>query len=381
MPALRDSQEPRPPRVEVSGCSYEAGDPAFHEAIARAYAGHRRPRCLCRPGGVEMYVARLGDGYIVKRMPETGSSHAADCPSFEPPAEFSGLARALGTAIVENPVSGETSLKLAFPLSRSRGPTLQQHHSEAIGGSVASVGCRLSLRGLLHYLWDQAQLTHWRPGFYGKRSWGVVRQHLLRAAEQKVVAGLPLLTRLYVPEPFVLDEVDAISRRRRESWSTALPQPGHAQQLMLMVAEVKGLMPSHRGYKAVIKHVPDLGFAIDEELYKAMDRTFARELELWSASDDIRMVMGATVRLTSGGIPAISRLCLMTVTRQWLPVETALEQQLVDRLVRDQRAFCKLLRYDLGHSARIASVMITDSGLPVPEMAVDLAGVQKRPLE
>ena len=51
---------------------------------------------MCLVEGVEMYVARLGDGYIVKRMPDTGSHHAPDCPSYEPPAEFSGLGQVLG---------------------------------------------------------------------------------------------------------------------------------------------------------------------------------------------------------------------------------------------------------------------------------------------
>jgi hypothetical protein len=75
---------------------------------------------MCLAEGVEMYVARLaGDrGYIVKRMPDTGSHHAPDCPSYEPPAEFSGLGQVLGSAITEDPATGETTLKLDFPLAR-----------------------------------------------------------------------------------------------------------------------------------------------------------------------------------------------------------------------------------------------------------------------
>ena len=51
------------------------------------------PRCLCRPdgNGIEMYEARLMNGYIVKRMPNTGSQHATACPSYELPADLSGL--------------------------------------------------------------------------------------------------------------------------------------------------------------------------------------------------------------------------------------------------------------------------------------------------
>ena len=74
----------------VGGRRFKTDSPGFAEAIAAAHAAHHRPRCLCLVDGVEMYVARLGDGFIVKRMPNTGSHHVPDCPSYEPPAEFSG---------------------------------------------------------------------------------------------------------------------------------------------------------------------------------------------------------------------------------------------------------------------------------------------------
>lgn len=375
MHALPNSQDPPPP-IEVGGCTYEAGDSTFAEAVARAYASRRRPRCLCRPGGVEMYVARLCDGYVVKRMPDTGSNHAPDCPSFEPPAELSGLAHSLGSAITEDPTTGEASLRLDFPLSKARKSAPPLQRAETDGGSATAGTRRLSLRGLLHYLWDQADLTQWKPSFAGKRSWAAVRQRLLRAAEQKVTGSGPLLARLYVPESFAVDQIDAINFRRRERWAAAEARPGGAQPLLLLIAEAKGIVPTHRGYKAVIKHVPDLGFAIEDSLYRAMGRTFGRELEVWCGAHDVLMVIGATFWLTAGGVPRISSLCLMPVTRQWLPVETILEQQLVERLVREQRAFRKLLRYDLGHSAKLASAVITDVGPPMPTVFADGTDIQ-----
>ena len=108
-----------PPSVyEVSGQRFETASHGFAEAIADAHAAHQRPRCMCLVDGVEMYVARLGDGFIVKRMPNTGSHHAPDCPSYEPPAESSGLGQVLGSAITEDPATGETTLKLDFSMSK-----------------------------------------------------------------------------------------------------------------------------------------------------------------------------------------------------------------------------------------------------------------------
>ena len=176
---------------------------------------------MCVVGGVEMYVARIAGtdgGFIVKRMPNTGSCHAPACPSYEPRPESSGLGQVLGSAITEDPATGKTTLKLGFSMSKIAGRSA----TPTPGGgndSVVSIGTKLSLRALLHYLWDQADLTRWRPWFAGKRTWSTVRKHLLLAAENKIARGDSLRSRLYIPEVFSVEHRDAISTRRMAQWS------------------------------------------------------------------------------------------------------------------------------------------------------------------
>lgn len=188
-----------PMAYDICGQRWVKDAPGFAEAIAEAFELRLRPHCLCQPGadglGIEMYVARLMNGYIVKRMPNTGSAHTPHCPSYEPPAEFSGLGQLLGSAIVENPTTGDTTLKLDFPLSKLPGRSAFPAAASS-SSSVATQGHKLSLRALLHYLWDQAELTHWKPGFAGRRTWFTVRKHLLQAAEKKFTQGCALQTRM-----------------------------------------------------------------------------------------------------------------------------------------------------------------------------------------
>ena len=344
---------------EIGGRRFETGARGFANAVADAHTAHQRPRCLCLAEGAEMYVARLGGGYIVKRMPDTGSHHAPDCPSYEPPADFSGLGQVLGSAITEDPATGETALKLDFPLAKMPGRSIMPPAGDA-SDSVSSSGTKLSLRGLLHYLWDQAELTRWHPGFAGKRSWATVRRKLVQAALHKSTRGHSLGSRLYLPEPFSVDERDAINARRLAQWQQAAATPGKPQNLMLLIGEVKEIMPARYGFKAVVKHMPDQSFAIDEQLYRRLGRRFESELALWGASDEIHMVMIASFGVGSGGVPAIHELCLMPATRQWLPVADGFEKQLLDRLVGENRCFVKGLHYNLGRSDRIASAVLTD---------------------
>jgi hypothetical protein len=365
-----DSDTEPPTAYDIGGQRWLKDAPGFAEAIAHAVDQRMRPRCLCRRTpdgqGIEMYVARLMNSYIVKRMPYTGHLHAITCPSYEPPADFSGLGPLLGTAIVENPATGETNLKLDFPMTKLPGrSTLPTATSSST--SAASQGQKLGLRALLHYLWDQAELTHWHPGFAGKRNWSTVRRHLHSASTNKFVHGCSLMSRLYIPEVFSVDQREAINTRRLTLWTNALAQPGKASQLMLLIGEVKEFVPSRYGLRAVIKHVPDQAFAIDERLYRQMERRFAVELEFWGTYSTLHMVMIATFSLNSFGIPAIVELTLMPVSQHWLPVEDSHHLELVERLVREHRSFVKCLSYNCTPGQTLANSVLTDiSNSPVP---------------
>jgi hypothetical protein len=354
---------------EIAGRRFEIGSHGFAEAVAYAHAAHQRPRCMCLVEGVEMYVARLGESYIVKRMPDTGSHHAPDCPSYEAPAEFSGLGQVLGSAITEDPATGETTLKLDFPLTKMPGRS-QMPPAGGDSDSVASDGTRLSLRGLLHYLWDQAELTRWHPGFAGKRTWATVRRHLLQAAEYKLARGDSLCARLYVPEPFAVDQRDAINARRLAQWQHAVAVTAKPQRLMLLIGEVKEIVPARYAFKVIVKHVPDQAFAIDAQLFRRLGRRFEAELTLWGATEEIYMVMIATFGVSSTGVPAIHEMCLMPVTRQWLPIEDGFDKILVEALVREKRSFVKGLHYNLARHARVASALLTDCAGPPPMLSI-----------
>jgi hypothetical protein len=356
------------PAYEIGGQRWDRTMPDFPEAIAKAHAQHLRPRCLCQPGtpGIEMYVARLSDGYVIKRMPNTGWQHATGCPSYEPPAEFSGLGPLVGSAIVENPVTGVTALRLDFPMTKLPGRQVHPAAGSA-SSSVVSQSQKLGLRALRHYLWDQAELTHWKPGFAGRRHWATVRRHLLQAAENKTTHGQPLQASLYIPEVFSVEQRDAIQTRRQRLWARSAPRHGQPQPLLLMVAEVKEITPTRYGHKAVIKHLPDQAFALDDALYRRLGKSFERELSLWSTEPDLHLLMVATIRVDEAGTPCIVEMSLMLTTSQWLPVDDGWDRQLVGALVRQGRSFVKGLRYNMqGDQALVCASLLDCGAKPCP---------------
>lgn len=361
---------------EIGGQRFTLDAPGFADAIADAHASRLRPRCMCVVEGVEMYVARLAGpygGYIVKRMPDTGSGHAPDCPSYAPPAELSGLRQVMGSAITEDPATGETTLKLDFTLTKMPGRSLMPPPS-ATSDSVTSDGSKLSLRGLLHYLWDQAELTRWHPGFAGKRSWATVRKHLLQAAEGKVARGQALAARLYVPEAFTVEHRDGINARRVAQWAQSIAEASMPRHLMLMIAEVKEIIPARYGFKAVIKHVPDQAFMLDGPLHRRLGRHFAAELALWAAAERVHLVLIATFGINTAGLPSIEELSLMPVSEEWLPVADSFELQLLARLVQQGRSFVKPLRYNLAAADSLPTAVLTDCADAAMPLFIEAGG-------
>lgn len=71
-----------------------------------AYDKKARPLCQCSRQEPAMYIAKVGNEYILKRMPGTGHLHDPVCETFDPPPELSGLGQVNGQAIVTDEAGG-----------------------------------------------------------------------------------------------------------------------------------------------------------------------------------------------------------------------------------------------------------------------------------
>jgi hypothetical protein len=349
----------------IKGEEFRGDDPALGAALARVYDAKARPVCLCVPTGVEMYIARVAGQFILKRMPSTGSEHSPSCDSYEPPAELSGLGQVLGSAIQEDPNAGVTELKLDFALSKSPGRAPSPATGAGDGGSVRTDGQKLTLRGLLHYLWDQAGLSKWTPAMTAKRSWQVVREYLFKAAADKVAKGASMADQIYIPETFAVEHKDALVERRQAILSGLAGAPKGTRRLMMLVAEVKEVKPARYGQKLVAKHLPDFSFMLNDDLGRRIAKRFANDIELWEAMEDSHLVVAGTFGVSPTGIATMEEVCLMIVTANWIPFENAYEKSLLDILTTLRRPFTKGLRYNLPSNSALASVMLADTA-PTP---------------
>lgn len=334
--------------------------PEFEPAIERAYASKERPQCMCQPIPISMYIAKVAGKFILKRMPNSGETHSAYCDHYEPPPELSGLGQVLGSAIDENVDDGVTALKLGFSLSKG-GTRPSPTPSATESDSVKSDGSKLTLRGTLHYLWEQAGFNRWTPGMQDKRSWWVIRKFLLRAATDKRAKGQDLAEILYVPEQWRSEEKDQIAERRQVQFSKIAGAQKVGRRLNLVIAEVKEIGPSRYGHRILFKHAADAPFMLSEDIHKRMQKRFDGELGLWAAGQDVHLILVGTFSVAVNGIASIEELALMVVDLNWIPVENMPDKMLVSKLVEKERRFVKGLRYNLPSTTPLASAVLNDT--------------------
>lgn len=358
--AASPSDETELQRFAIRGRVWQVQQAGAQQALGAIYGTPERPRCLCVPGGVEMYVAQLRE-FVVKRMPNTGNRHHPRCPSFEPEAALSGLGLLSGSAVLEQQ-TGRTELRVDFPWTRRPGRG-SFPPSPTFPGQVESTARRMSLRALTHFLFDRAGFNRWTPAMAGRRRWGVIRKYLLEAAEQIDVAGGPLTDRLFVPEVFDEGTKAQAAHRRREKLAVLKPRDG-TTPLALVIGEFKTVDEVEEGRRVWIRHMPDAPLLVQDRLWQRLTRRHAPLFEARDADTGLRarLVIAALIRARREFTYEIDAASLMMTSGHWIPVEGVHELPLIDALVTQHRRFLKPLRYDAPGAEAFANALLLDAG-------------------
>jgi hypothetical protein len=332
-------------------------DPGFQTILERAYIEKLRPECLCSTPPLPMYIAHVGDTYVVKRMPNSGVEHAANCVSYETPPELSGRGAVDGSAIQQNG-EGNVMLKFDFSLLKKAEEAEKSERSESSTAKASSP--KLTMRGMLHYLWDEAGFTRWTPDDGVSKDWTWIERNLMLAAAAKEAKKTPLESLLYVPEVYDEGRKREIYQRRMQRLDPILGVANSGKRFMMLVAELEYLEANARSWFLHAKELPDFKFCMPETLYKQVNALFGQLLSLWAYIPNSHMMTIATFSVDLSGVPTIEALSLVLMSPEWIPIENNYEAQLVKELVEKKRSFVKVLRYNFPSSTPIISALLTD---------------------
>ena len=352
-------------RLAIRGAVFENDDDRLQAALASVYDTPERPRCLCVPRGIEMYVARHRQ-FVVKRMPETGCRHAPSCPSYEPDARQSGLGELLGDAVLERE-PGKVELRVDFPWTRTIGRSVGRSNPKEVA-EVGTARRHMSLRALTHYLFERAGFNRWTPAMEGRRNQGVLHKYLLEAAQDITVKGVELVERLYVPEPFSEAGKADAAQRRREKLGILVAHDGQ-HPLAVVLGEYKADEICPAGRRVWIKHMPDVPLLVATSTWDRIEKRFSPLFESRDADTGHRgkLVITALIRARREHTYEIDVASMMLTSEHWIPVEGVHELPLVHALVEQRRRFIKPLRYDARSGAQFPSVLLLDAApSPMP---------------
>ena len=336
-------------------------DPDLQLALQAVHADGPRPLCLCRDPGVEMYVAHHGK-YIIKRLPNGGHLHHPSCGSYGLAPDDSGLGQANEAVIEHSP--DKIEVRVDFAMSEVEGQAVERAagtHSLVLG----AIKRKLSIRGLLHRLWEDAEFNVWHPRMRDKRPWYVIRKYLLAEAERIEMKGFKLSDRIYIPEPFNEDQRDEIVAARRD-WFDRLRQSGESgkrAKFGFIIGELKDLADAPGGNKAIIiKNMWEMSFPLPGKLSGQFKKRFSSELAaalLMKAP--VRLIVAFTVAPRTDGFN-VNTITLMMTTMNWIPVDFHHERFLADLLTEQGRHFIKPLRFDAPGTTAFANFNMTDTG-------------------
>ncbi|MBL0726114.1 DUF1173 family protein [Piscinibacter sp. HJYY11] len=303
----------------VDGQHVSPSSSTFQDALRNSYLADARPRCLCTPAAPAMYVAHLGDTFVLKRMPGTGSQHASWCRSSREARNDAESEKAHGVSI--DPATSRTQLHLAFALHAPSNRSRSTRDHAAANTAEAGHRARMSLHELLVFLWERAELTHWHPSFAGRRNWAVVRARLLGVARTLWLGDLPLSARLLVPETFKRNSWEQI-RKRRDSWLQGLQASSGARHLLL--AELKTATIEAHACWLTMRHMPEMRLRADPRS-DGVWRGPTEEVEA-TAPRAHRVVLAIASDCRSA-VPQIHRAAAICCDVNWLPRPHVLSTQ------------------------------------------------------
>jgi hypothetical protein len=178
----------------VSAPAIRHDSQSFQQELHEARARFGSALCECQNPALKLVVRERTGKLFLAAWPDQAAKHALDCPFF---SERRAGALEYGAGAIE-PDGELTHIALYHPARQERLPARHLDTIEHRGpGPSGQRKDKLHLWGLLHYLWEEAGLSRWHPGWH--RDWGFARYLIRRVAQTTMVEGQELLKSLYVP--------------------------------------------------------------------------------------------------------------------------------------------------------------------------------------
>lgn len=364
-----------------------SASPDYQEKLASAYQFKKPLNCLCNTDengvGPLCYIAKIktqreGVKYVVKRLPETGEQHAPTCEHYGLPETLSGKALLSKDAIVEDPNTGLTNIKISIPFSKKLGNPM----SMGSGATSLNVGdkgdtttkiqaAQLNLIGLLHYILDTTQFNRWSPNMKGdngngrvKRYYGLLYALVMRTVSKTVAKKQSLADKFFMPQYYHPTKAEACNKAFFDFKQSLRPSKTQAP-MGIFFGQFKRFEESYNCGKLVPCHLHPKN-ALRLSSMDVVSKIITKHDEKFGLAKvypkDLFLFFIATVYYQHGEL-WVDSIDFQLFTKEWMPITDDVDAlRLNQQLISDKRYFQVPMRFALGKDKALAQAVLTDTG-------------------
>ncbi|MUL78834.1 DUF1173 family protein [Mycolicibacterium sp. CBMA 226] len=315
---------------------------------------HRDAICLCRPTPLPLVTRMTRTGRLcLACWPHQGTWHHRRCAFHRLDPELSGRRGYSASAILET--AAVTSIRYASPLTSAASGPDGAASASPVGG--ASPRRTVGPLGLLHYLWEAAELTAWPPES-GHRRWPA--HELADVLDSCLISGQPAAQLTYVMPVYTAESAQAnLARYDRFIDGLQTNDPGLRRGFVL--AEIKAIHTARHGVSYQLAHQNPrrqvfVSAKLDERLRSSYPAAFCDAAH----AVPTRRVGLFYVERSRGGYTTAVDAAVMLTNREYIPADSSYEVQMADALAAAGRAFIKPLTFDAGHDVVLPDFVLTD---------------------
>ncbi|MET8676036.1 DUF1173 family protein [Streptomyces sp. NPDC004647] len=291
-----------------------AADYATVFARAKAEVGHAQ--CLCRTPALRLVIrcSRAGR-YHLAGWPGEGERHEADCAFHKLAPGLSGRDTYSTEAIRESDSGISIRFDAALARKLSEPEPAKASAEQREGRARRTVG----LLGLLHWLWEESQLTAWHPR-WRRRNWWICHSRLRQQVTGCSINQEDLGDAMYVVPPF-RREASARNAAAFETFRARLGRQGDTERRGLILGEIKDVNPTQYGVRYTLAHQRGALFAtaaLDERIRRPYRPAFSQA----TAELEARRIGLFLVELSPKGYLTVVDMAAMLVSRLYIPADS-----------------------------------------------------------
>lgn len=273
---------------------------------------------------------------------------------------------------INRSATGQTTIRLNVPLrthiQTQDTPTATVMPRRRGSGDTGTGQASTSLMGMLHHLWESAQLHTWQPGM--RRRWGECAEKVHARTGATCINGQPLDEVLYVVPPYA-PAMAAANNASLKTWRARIGRPGHRG---LLLGEIKTVQPSRYGHQARLWHLRPAVY-LRTQLWERARRSYRSALAENAPEHVHRVVLWAVEITRAGYLHAVDVAVLLT-SRTYVPADSGHEVKMAEALTRAGRSFVKPLRFDTTSHEVLPDFLLTDTD---PPTCVEVYGMLDNP--